>query len=91
MNESTRNAILALLAGTEAPAPEIPNGIRANHTYDFVADPFASNENFTFLGHIPGKSSRDIRPAIILKDFPVTDYPVLLTDLSIFEDFLGRQ
>jgi hypothetical protein len=29
-----------------------------------------------------------IAPAITLKNFPVTDYPVLLTDLRIFEDFL---
>jgi len=31
---------------------------------------------------------QDIRPAIVVKNFPVTDYPVLLTDLRIFEDFL---
>ena len=33
---------------------------------------------------------QDIRPAIIVENFPVTDYPILLTDLCIFEDFLPK-
>ena len=53
MNQDRTNEILALLAGTEAPAPVIPNGIRANDTYDFNSDPFAAHKDFTFLGHIP--------------------------------------
>ena len=71
MNQSKESAILALLAGAEAPAPVISTGIRFSDTYDFIQDPFASREDFTFLGHIPVKSSRDIRPAIVVKNFPL--------------------
>ena len=73
MNQSTEHAILALLSRTEAPAPVIPNGIRANHTYDFVPDPFASHSDFTFLGHIPGKSSRDIAESMVGVGFETLD------------------
>jgi len=30
----------------------------------------------------------EIRPAIVIPDFPVLDYPVFLTDLRIFEDYI---
>ena len=65
MNQDRTDEILALLAGTEAPAPVIPNGIRANDTYDFNSDPFAAHKDFTFLGHIPAKSSRDITESMV--------------------------
>ena len=73
MNESTKKAILDLLAATEAPAPILPNGIRANDTYDFVADPFATHKDFTFLGHVPSKSSRDITESMVGIGFETLD------------------
>jgi len=73
MNQDKKDAILALLASTEAPAPLIPNGVRANHTYDFSPDPFASNHNFTFLGHVPLKSSRDIQESMVGIGFETLD------------------
>ena len=73
MNQDRTNEILALLAGTEAPAPVIPNGIRANDTYDFNSDPFAAHKDFTFLGHIPAKSSRDITESMVGIGFETLD------------------
>lgn len=73
MNACTKKAILALLANMEAPAPVIPNGIRANNTYDFIPDPFANHEGFTFLGHVPSKSSRDIAESMVGIGFETLD------------------
>ena len=73
MNQSKKNAILSLLAGTEAPAPVIPNGIRANDTYDFIPDPFDSHKDFTFLGHIPAKCSREIIDSMVGIGFETLD------------------